>query len=151
MFHGFIGEYYHSMDAKNRVMVPAKFREAFTEKDESPEFYITRGPERCLLVYTPDQWNHWEETLDEITDVKNLKGSVRHYHRAVYAGARHIACDKLGRIVIPQVLADHAGLANEVVFVGVKRRMEIWSGDVWKKYQEKIFQDYEALTDQIYE
>ena len=151
MFHGFIGEYHHSIDAKNRVMVPAKFRDAFAETQQEPRFYLTRGPDHCLMMFTPEQWEHLEKTLDAVTDVKNLKGSVRHFHRAIYTNAHYCACDKLGRIVIPQTLVDHAGLRQEVVIAGVKHRMEIWSEDKWKEYQDRILEDFENLTEDIYQ
>ena len=151
MFHGFIGEYHHNIDAKKRVMVPAKFREAFAGTQQEPGFFLTRGPDRCILVFTPDQWKHWEESLDSVTDIKNLKGSVRHFQRAVYANAHYVACDKLGRVVVPQILVDYAGLQGEVVFVGVKHRMEIWSVEKWNEYQQRILEDFESLTDEIYE
>jgi len=151
MFHGFIGEYQHTIDAKNRVMVPAKFREAFQGTQCEPSFYVTRGPDKCLLLFTPDQWQHWENSLDQITDVKNLKGSVRHFHRAIYANAQFVACDKLGRIVIPQTHVEFAGLREEVIILGVKQRLEIWSKERWKEYQEKILEDFEKLTEDIYQ
>ena len=150
MFHGFIGEYHHNIDAKKRVMVPAKFREAFAGKKKI-QFFLTRGPNRCIFVFTPDQWKHWEESLDSTTETKSLKSEVRDIHRAFYANARHVACDKLGRIVVPQVLVDHAELKGEIVFTGINRRMEIWSVERWNDYQKRILEDFDRLADQIYE
>jgi MraZ protein len=150
MFSGFIGTYEQTLDEKNRVVVPAKFRALFETGLEPASFYVTRGPERCIWMFTPEQWQRWEGSISSATEAKEMKGSVRDFSRIVYANAHLCTCDKLGRITVPPALVEYAGLGKEVFIVGVKNRMEIWSAQKWNEYQARVLEDFENLTEEIY-
>ena len=118
----FMGEYNHGLDAKGRIIVPAKFRESLGE-----EFVVTMGLDGCLFVYPDEEWNRF------VNDLKSLPGSkeARQLQRYFMAGAASCEVDKQGRILIPQKLREHAGLEKDVVFVGVMNKIEIWSKERW--------------------
>lgn len=120
----FMGEYNHSIDAKGRIIVPAKFRETLGD-----EFVVTLGLDGCLFVYPNEEW------LNFVSELKNLPGSkeARQLQRYFMAGAASCEVDKQGRILIPTKLRIQAGLEKEVVFVGVLSKIEIWSKERWEE------------------
>lgn len=119
----FIGEYNHTIDAKGRLIIPAKFRETLGE-----EFILTRGLDGCLSIYPMDEWKSFEEKLKALplTD-KNARAFLRFF----VAGATSCELDRQGRILVPSTLREFAGLEKEVVLTGSLTRIEIWSKEKW--------------------
>ena len=119
----FMGEYNHTIDAKGRLIIPAKFREALGE-----EFILTRGLDGCLSIYPMDEWKSFEEKLKALplTD-KNARAFLRFF----VAGATSCELDRQGRILIPSTLREFAGLEKEVVLTGNLTRIEVWSKERW--------------------
>lgn len=114
----FMGEYSHSVDTKGRLIVPAKFREQLGE-----QFVVTKGMDGCLYVYSDEEWKNIEAKFREI----NLTTKdARKFMRFFFAGAAACEVDKQGRILIPSVLREYAGLDKDVVLVGVLTKIEIW-------------------------
>lgn len=120
--HMFMGEYNHTIDAKGRVIVPAKFREALGE-----EFVVTLGLDGCLFVYPDDEWQEFVAKLKDLPGNKDARQLQRYF----MAGAAACEVDKQGRILIPTKLRNHAQLEKEIVFVGVVGKIEIWSKEKW--------------------
>ena len=108
-----MGEYNHTIDAKGRLIVPAKFREVLGD-----EFVVTKGLDNCLF----------EEKLQTLPLTNK---NARQFTRFFLAGAASVEVDKQGRILLPSVLREFAGLEKDVVLVGVASRIEIWSKDRW--------------------
>ena len=119
----FMGEYNHTIDAKGRLIIPAKFREALGE-----EFILTRGLDGCLSIYPMDEWKSFEEKLKALplTD-KNARAFLRFF----VSGATSCELDKQGRILVPSTLREFAGLEKEVVLTGNLTRIEVWSKEKW--------------------
>ena len=113
----FTGEYNHSIDAKGRVIVPSKFREQLGE-----EFVVTKGLDGCLFVYPKSEWEGIEEKFRGLP----TNAETRRFMRFFFAGAATCEVDKQGRILIPSVLREFAGLEKDVVLVGVLSKIEIW-------------------------
>ncbi len=114
----FMGEYSHSVDSKGRLIVPAKFREQLGE-----QFVVTKGVDGCLYVYSAEEWKRIEEKFREI----NLTTKdARRFMRFFFAGAAACEVDRQGRILLPAVLREYAGLDKDVVLVGVLTKIEIW-------------------------
>jgi len=122
----FYGEYLHSLDAKGRMIVPAKFREGLGEK-----FILTKGLDECLFAYSLEEWSNLEQKLKTLpfTD-KDVRAFVRFF----FAGANECELDKQGRILIPQNLRDYAKLEKELYVIGVSTRVEIWDKNKWEEY-----------------
>lgn len=137
----FLGEYQHSIDAKGRLILPAKIREGLGEK-----FIATRGFDNCLSVYPMDEWAIWESKLKQLP-IGNPK--ARLVVRNILSGAAELEADKQGRVLIPQNLRDHAQLDKDVVVIGVSNRVEIWSKAVWDNYSEQMRPGLEQLSDDL--
>ena len=106
-----IGEYEHTIDAKKRMALPAKFR-----KDLGKEAVITRGLDQCLFVYPMKEW---EKVAEALANLPTGQASNRSFTRLFLAGAAHVETDALGRILIPDYLKMYAGLTEKVTVVGV--------------------------------
>ena len=118
----FMGEYNHTIDAKGRLIVPAKFREILGDN-----FIVTKGLDGCLFVYPNDEWTRFEEKLKSLPLTNK---NARQFTRFFLAGAAACEVDKQGRILLPQVLREFASLEKDVVLVGVASRIEIWSSSL---------------------
>ncbi|MFQ7575424.1 MAG: division/cell wall cluster transcriptional repressor MraZ [Lachnospira sp.] len=135
----FMGEYNHIIDAKGRLIVPAKFREILGDN-----FVVTKGLDGCLFVYSDKEWQAFEEKLKTLPLTNK---NARQFTRFFLAGAAQVEVDKQGRILLPQVLREFAGLEKEVVLVGVASRIEIWSKEHW----DDCMADYDADMDEVAE
>ena len=127
----FMGEYSHTIDAKGRIIVPAKFRESLGDN-----FVVTKGLDNCLFVYTSEDWRKFEEKLRTLPLTNK---DARKFTRFFLAGAAEMEIDKQGRILIPSVLREFAALEKDVVLVGVGSRIEIWDKARWN---ESISREY---------
>ena len=123
-----IAEYQHTIDAKNRVIVPAKFRE-----DLGSLFYITKGLDGCLFVLSRKGWEQLQAKIDAMPLSKS-----RGLQRFFFAGAAEAEPDKQGRILIPQNLREYAELEKDVTFIGTSTRAEIWSTEKWNRMNEEL-------------
>ena len=124
-----IGEYQHSLDAKGRVIIPAKFREELGVR-----FIMTKGFDGCLYAYSPGQWEKVEERVAGL----DFGGKdMRAFERWFFGGAVECEVDRQGRVIIPQNLRDHAGLVRDAVILGNRSKVEIWSREAWEKYAEE--------------
>ena len=136
----FMGEYNHSIDAKGRIIVPAKFREELGD-----EFVVTLGLDGCLFLYPNAEWEEF------VAQLKQLPGNrqARQLQRYFLAGAVNCEVDKQGRILIPAKLREHAKLEKEVVFVGVLGKIEIWSKEQWDANND--FGNVESIAENMSE
>ena len=121
----FIGEYNHTIDAKGRLIVPAKFREQLGD-----EFVVTKGLDGCLFAYADSEWKSLEEKLYALP---LTNANARKFTRFFLAGACACEFDKQGRILLPAVLREFAQLEKDVVLVGVGSRFEIWNKTLWNE------------------
>lgn len=137
----FMGEYQHSVDAKGRLIVPAKFREALGET-----FVVTRGLDNCLFGYPMNEWRKLEEKLK---DLPMTKKDTRAFARFFFSGATEVEIDKQGRINIPSTLITHAHLEKECVVLGVSNRIEIWAKDAWDIYFNESEQSFNEIAENM--
>ena len=143
----FYGEYRHSLDHKNRVLIPSKFREAVKE-NYVERFYLTRGLEKCIFVFTETDWNLIEQKLKALPFTR---GDARNFARMFFSGAYDVVGDKQGRIVIPQPLLTYANVKKDVVMAGVLNRIEIWDASAWNHFVDESSKSYEELAEKIFE
>ena len=124
-----IGEYEHSLDAKGRLIMPAKLREDIGDK-----FIITKGLDGCLFGFSQKEWDNFEEKLKTLPLTnKNARDFVRFF----LSGAIECEIDKQGRFLIASNLREYAELDKEVMITGVGTRIEIWDREKWKKYNSE--------------
>jgi MraZ protein len=125
----FLGEFQHSLDAKGRVILPAKFRDQL-----AGGAYITKGRDGCLFVYTAEEF---ENVANDVQEQAKLNAAGREAARTFAAGTIDITPDKQGRVAIPQNLRDYAGLHQGVTVAGVFSRIEIWDNDKWREREAR--------------
>ena len=125
----FIGQYQHSIDAKNRLFIPAAFREKLAA-EKATAFILSTG------------FSQWENLLSEKISVINLpdKELERAFKRKFFAGACEVPVDPQGRILVPQSSKAYAGLKKEVYVQGANTRIELWDEARWKQYSQKKIQ-----------
>ncbi len=120
----FLGEYAHTIDDKGRLAIPARFKPELGDG-----LFLTRGLDRCLVIWSPEGWRAIAERL---TSLPLMQANARRLQRLFFSGAVNTVPDKLGRIVIPQYLRTYAELEGEVVVAGLLNRVEIWSNVNWE-------------------
>lgn len=138
----FIGEYQHALDAKNRIIVPSKFREALGDT-----FVLTKGLDGCLYAYPMEEWKILEDKLKKLPLTNK---DARAFVRFFFSGANEIEADKQGRALIPQNLLEYADIKKEIVSIGVSTRLEIWSKEKWENYNNQNI-DYESIAEKMSE
>jgi len=143
----FIGEYEHSLDGKNRLNVPAKFREIVDANRESKTLYVTRGLDTCLFLYTKTQW---EAVARSLKDMSFTGAAARQFKRIFFANAREVELDEQGRILIPESLKADARITRSVTVVGVDDRIEIWDRELWKAMKSAPEGEYEELAEKLF-
>ncbi len=124
----FIGEYHHNIDSKRRVAVPAKFRGRLGQN-----VVITKGLEDSLVLYPKTEWKEIGEKLAKLPVGKK---EHRDFVRSTLSGAAELEIDRLGRILLPDYLVQHADIKKNVVVIGLFNRIELWDKDKWLSYKE---------------
>ncbi len=132
----FGGEYNHSVDAKGRVIMPSKFRETLGNK-----FWITRGLDKNLTVYSCDEW---QKVYEKISTLPFVDRNSRALSRLLLSGCSECEVDKQGRILIPQSLRTYAGIDKDVTVIGNGNKVEIWNTDTWNDYIAELDADQAA-------
>ncbi len=139
----FIGEYRHNLDEKRRVSLPAKFRRALGKK-----VVITKGFEKCLVVYPHKEW---EGVVEKLQKLPTTRQKARSLARVILAGAVEVEIDKLGRVVIPEYLTQYAQLQKEVIILGLGNRLEIWNEQQWQEYRKSTEDQVEEIAEDLQE
>ena len=135
----FLGTYSPRMDAKGRIILPAKFREEL-----SAGLVLTRGQERCLYVFPAAEF----ERIHERMRTAPLPGrAARYFLRVFLSRASDELPDKQGRITIPPILRQNAGLADNLVVIGSGTRAEIWDAAAWEEYLARTEAEFASLDE----
>lgn len=135
----FMGEYNHTIDAKGRLIIPAKFREVLGD-----EFVVTKGMDGCLFVFDNPEWQVF---ADKLRGLPMIDKEARQFTRFFLAGAAGVEVDKQGRILLPAVLRSFAGLEKEVALVGVGSRIEIWDKATWEEKNQ--YDDMDEIAENM--
>lgn len=126
----FLGQFAHGIDDKNRLFLPARFRQSSTEP-----FVIIQGLEPCLLLLPPAAWETLASRLESLP--LNNKSEERAVRRTLLASAAEAETDAQGRVLIPQNLKDYAGIRRDTVIIGMLRYAELWAAERWAAYRQK--------------
>ena len=126
-----LGEYEHTLDDKNRLTLPAKFRQAF-----GGEVVVSRGLDGCLFVFTRDNWDSF--VAAQLEGLSPFSKEARQMSRFLFAGATDAEPDRQGRVMIPPALLQHGKLGREVVVAGVRDHVEIWDRAAWRIQLEEV-------------
>jgi MraZ protein len=137
-----LGEYEHTIDDKNRLTLPARFRQAFTDG-----IVVTRGMDGCLFAYTQGDWDRLVQSRLATLDPLSKEG--RRMQRFFFSGAAEAELDKQGRVNLPAALLEHAKLARDVVVAGVHDHLEIWDRDAWRRELAEVEGSAEDVAERL--
>ncbi|MDD2207826.1 MAG: division/cell wall cluster transcriptional repressor MraZ [Bacilli bacterium] len=137
-----MGEYHHNIDDKGRLIIPSKFRYELGEK-----FIITRGLDKCLFIYSSEDWNKIVERLKKLPFTNK---DARNFTRFFLSGAAECEFDRQGRINITSPLVSYAGLTKECVIIGANDRLEIWSSHAWEEFLTTNEDDLSDIAENLF-
>jgi MraZ protein len=137
----FYGEYLHTLDLKNRVSVPSRFRQGLGDK-----FILTKGFDDCLFAYSLGEWENLEK---KVKSLPLSDTNARAFVRFFFAGASECEIDKQGRTLIPKNLCDYAGLKKDLYINGVSDRVEIWSREKWEEHSGEYSRNADKIAEKI--
>jgi transcriptional regulator MraZ len=137
-----LGEYEHTLDDKNRLTLPARFRQDFVDG-----IVVTRGMDGCLFAYTRGDW----DTLvaGRLGGLDPLSKEGRRMQRFFFSGAAETELDKQGRVGVPAALLQHAKLDRDVVVAGVHDHLEIWDRDAWRRELAEVEGSAEHVAERL--
>ena len=138
-----LGEFHHNIDDKGRLVVPTKFREEL-----GSEFIITRGIEKCLYVYSLEEW---EKLVSKLNTLPFTKKVTRTFTRFFYSGATACIFDKSGRMSITSPLVSYAGLVKECIIIGVNDHLEIWSSEAFENFMSDNSDIIEDIAESLFD
>lgn len=141
----FYGEYLHTIDRKGRLIIPAKFRQTFQE-NQVDILFLTRGLDGCLFLFTEPEWRLVESRFKQIPFTR---GEGRRFNRLFFSGASEVKLDNLGRILVPKHLKEFASITQEIVFVGVSTRIEVWAKEKWQAFYDSSRGDFEDMAERV--
>ena len=139
----FIGEFEHNIDKKGRIIIPAKFREAYNGR-----LIVAKGLDGCLTLYTIAQWH---QLMEQLKNLPNTKRETRLFKRQLSAKASECEIDAQGRILIPASLIKEAALEKECCIIGNVNTVEIWSKQKWTAYNDEHADDFEEVAEALTE
>lgn len=137
----FLGTYSPRLDEKGRLILPAKFRDELSDG-----VVLTKGQERCLFAFP---MREFERIYEQLRRAPMTSKQARDYQRVLLSGAVDEVPDKQGRITIPPVLRDYAGLDRELCVTGSGTRVEIWDADAWASYLEEAEPAFAETAEEV--
>jgi transcriptional regulator MraZ len=137
----FLGTHHPKLDDKGRLFLPAKFRD-----DLAKGLVITRGQERCLYIWSLEEFG---KVTEQMRQAPVTNRAARDYLRMLFAGASDEQPDKQGRVTIPPMLREYAGLARDCVVIGAMNRLEIWDQNAWEQYSQQQEQHFADLSEEV--
>lgn len=137
-----MGEYHHNIDEKKRLVIPSKFRSELGNC-----FIVTRGLEKCLFVYSENEWN---KIVDELKTLPFTSRDVRCFTRFFLSGAVLCEIDQLGRVSITSPLIEYAEINKECVIIGANDHLEIWALESWNKFVEDNIDSLSDVAESLF-
>jgi MraZ protein len=137
-----LGEYEHTIDDKNRLTLPAKFRRAFEDG-----IVVTRGFDGCVYAWTPSAWENYRDST--LATLPPLSKEGRRMQRHFFSGASETTPDRQGRVSIPPALLGHAKLGRDVVVAGVNDHLEIWDRAAWQRELAEVEGSAEDVAERL--
>ena len=145
----FTGEYHNSLDQKNRLNIPAKFRKVLDPVNDRT-FVLTRGFDQCLVLYPLQDWSQVEEQLSKLS---SIRGKHRNFVRSITRYAISVQYDSQGRIQIPDTLLGYSGIQKEAAVIGMINKIELWDPSILSQLDAKedviIDKGFDDLANEI--
>ncbi|MEM5948683.1 division/cell wall cluster transcriptional repressor MraZ [Spirochaetia bacterium 38H-sp] len=137
------GEFRNALDDKGRLLIPAKLRSSIAGES----LVLTRGLDRCLWLFPPDEWNKISEKL--LTTISPFQQKARLIQRRIVAPAQEIEIDKAGRITIPQAMREFAGFEKDILILGIQKYIELWDVSEYEKYWDEHEDEFNEAAEEI--
>ena len=137
----FMGTSLQKLDEKGRLVLPAKYREAFTAG-----LVVTRGQEGCVVIYTPEEF---AKQLSSGNDAPTTLKGVRDYQRWLLADASDQVPDRQGRFGVPALLRAAARLERDVAVIGAGNRLEVWEPEAWTQYSTALHGSFSDMNEVV--
>lgn len=141
----FLSRYRHTIDAKGRLSIPGKYRDALARRS-TDVLIVTKHPERCLVLLPLDEWERRAAKLDAVPDTVP---AGEDYKRFLHGEAIDCSLDRQGRILIPPELRQFAGLDRDVMLVGLHKYFEAWSVARWDAKSQQVAQNLPQIMNAI--
>lgn len=148
-FMSFYGEYPYTLDSKNRIFIPVRFREEL-KKEKENYMMLTIGINHCLYLFLPSKWEELISNNMQIFKSEN-KEEERAFKRFFFGNATDAPLDEQGRILIPQNHKNYASLKRDVIIRGVGNKAEIWNLNLWNKYKKEVMGPLFAKFSKIFD
>ncbi len=149
LYQSFTGEYNNSLDGKNRLNIPAKFRKALDPSNDRT-FVLTRGFDQCLLLYP---LNEWQEVETQLSHLSSIRSRDRNFVRSITRHATPVQYDVQGRIQIPDALINFSGIQKDVNVLGMIKKIELWDPAILNEQDKKgtrvANKDFDDLANEI--
>jgi MraZ protein len=138
----FRGTFDYTLDAKNRLTVPARFRAALSEG-----VVMAKGTEPCVVLWTPDDYDAFTTSmLDSFHPLSEDREKLERF----YASSSHdTELDSAGRVGVPPFLMQHAGLEKDVVVIGARNRIEVWDRAKWGRVDDQLVADVREIRSRV--
>lgn len=133
------GKYNHSLDSKNRIIIPSKLKEQLGAR-----ITIMRGSDKCLTMYSEEEWESYAKKISELP-----KTQVREITRYLYSNSIEVQPDAQGRVMLSPEMLQFAGITRNVITVGCGKYAEIWSEEVWN--EQNLDKEPENFTEMLLE
>jgi MraZ protein len=143
----FRGRYEHSIDAKGRTSVPARYRDVLSASGDR-RIVLTSALDACLVAYAPQEWTAFEDRLGRLSQ---FDPAVKKLRRIYVSGAVECEIDEVGRILVPPTLREHARLSKDVVWAGSGRYAELWDKEEWQRQFETTDDEKRAIEARLAE
>lgn len=141
----FSGQYHTKMDAKGRLVLPARLRSKLPA-ESSEVLVLVKGMEPCISVYPIKEW---EVFIQKVVGLSDFVQEHRQLQRSLLSRSMEVELDALSRFVMPKSLIDYARIAQDVVMVGVGSKMEIWSEELWNAQPLKDPEELSIVAERI--
>ena len=136
-----IGEYSHSFDDKNRLSLPAKFRQEMGKK-----VVLARGLDNSVTIFTVKEWG---KIAEKLSNSSMLQVDNRNFNRFMFSGAVEVVVDSIGRVLVPDFLKEWGKLGAKVAIIGIQNRAEIWNESIWRERKVEVEKQADALAEKL--
>lgn len=138
----FLGEHEHTIDDKNRLTLPARFRDSFPDG-----LVLTRGMDSCITAHPRADWDRLVE--QRLGQLDPLNADSRTMQRYFFSSAAEVAPDRQGRVMVPGPLLQYAGITRDVVVAGVYDHLEIWDRAAWRELVKQVEGRAEDVAERV--
>lgn len=137
------GEFHIALDEKGRLLIPARIR----GEVRGNSLVLTRGIDRCLWLFSPDEWREFSSKLMSASSPLSKRGRL--LQRRIIAPAQEIELDKAGRLNVPKSLQESAALVKETRLLVMERYMEIWDAEAYQTYEQESEEELQEAAEEL--